>query len=220
MAKSKRKILEDAVCDLLATRLAAEGYDFHRDPEMSLFTKQAGGATCKLAFHLWGSSPYHFQDSVWIVHDDYAAILRDLIADTPMRGADIAFGGPSDHVANHWAEPDPRTVSSVHGVAPFADAFLRALHRATETFLLPNADPAKVADDCTLFYTKWPRGMGPIKTAFHLIAHGLARGDRPTIQLGADRITHRIDFCRMPHERDVALAIRDAAMARLASLPS
>ncbi len=216
MAKSKRKTIELEICRLLAARLAGAGYTYRADPEVNIFTRRDGQSSWSFSFHLWGSGPYHFIDSVWVSYDAHFAVLRDLLARTAEADDSAAFGGPSDHVSNYWAEQNSRTIASLSDVPEFTNDFLSALSRATEQFLVPHSDAKEVANRCTLFYTKWPRSMGPINTAFYLIAHGIQQSDRPAIQLGIDRIDQRIDFCRTDGERAFALMIRKAAMVDLA----
>lgn len=123
----------------------------------------------------------------------------------------------STHVSNYWPASVPRSVVGMEGVDAFCATFLAAVKEAEQDFLVPYSAPAKAAHECTLFYTKWPRGMQPIATGYCLVGYGIDKGDLDKLQLGIERIDKKIDTASNDLLRRMALAVKAAALAKVES---
>ena len=166
-----------------------------------------------------GGAPYHFLDHLWVRYDDLTLVIHELLKDSKfeeeVKQLAINVG---THVSNYWQHPALRAVESLDDVDAFVEAFLTAFKEAERDFVNTYSDVSNAVHECTLFYTKWPREMGPFKSAFCLIAYGIQTGDTDKIEMGIKRIRAKIDFSQVQTEKDLMLAVAARAEEVLKSI--
>ncbi|EBC9384969.1 hypothetical protein C3C25_19265 [Salmonella enterica] len=91
----------------------------------------------------------------------------------------------------------------------FVDRYLLALHITEAEFLRLYSDVQEVIRRCLMFYTKWPKGMGPFDTALCLIAYGLKYNNNDYIQIGSDRIYEKRNWGHSDSVRYIPFFIRN-----------
>jgi hypothetical protein len=221
MGSRARNAIESAIGLLLAAELAKDGYEYVTEEDENFFRKKQGATTWNLSFHLSGDHDYYVMDHVWMNYDDLEDVLQDLLNTSDMGRDDRRLQlSVSGHATSYWPESLAKQIRDLDDVGRFSEAFLSAFRRAEKEFFEFYLDPAKTAQQCTLFYTKWPSGMLANRTAFFLIAYGLQRADAEKVQMGIQRISAKIHMCQTECERNLALAVQAAAAKASATPPT
>lgn len=209
MAASKRQTIEREFCTHVQANLEQDGFLYEDWGEEKVFMRPNNECTWALSCHLSGSGPYFLVSSSWVWYPTLGEILSDLVQDKELKETDFRFG-PSGLLI-----VEERWIAEASQARRLSDAFILAITQHKTEFFEPNSQPSTVAAQCDLFYTKWPRNMGPIHTAFMLIAYGIQSHSTGMIRKGIERIEDKLSFCSSHSEKEIALKVCSGARAKL-----
>lgn len=151
--------------------------------------------------------PYAVLEGVGIIHEKLSEIINDLAKE---KFPDQHWWcGTGTHLLIYWGEGgNGQRLNGIEDIDRFVQEYIDALNRAKLDFLLPYSNQEKLINDCCLFYTKWPKSMGPFDTALALIADGIQKSDRDKIQMGVDRIYQKRTWGHSDSVREIPFFIR------------
>lgn len=208
MNKLSRKNFESNLIDCLEHRLSGQGY-FKEKLLGDIYLKREyeNDVFWRLKISLCNKTfPYNFLDAVSVEHHELTLTLMSLL-DSSLKNSWRCITG--NHVRNYWQPANPVTIDSEDDMDLFVDRYLLALHVTEAEFLRLYSDVQEVIRRCLMFYTKWPKGMGPFDTALCLIAYGLKYNNNDYIQIGSDRIYEKRNWGHSDSVRYIPFFIRN-----------
>lgn len=151
--------------------------------------------------------PYGVLEGVGVIHEDLSFVINNLLKERYPEKYWLC--GPGTHLVNYWnKEGNGQRINGVSDIDRFVLEYIQALNKAKSEFLIPYSNQEKLINECSLFYTKWPKAMGPFDTALCLIAYGIKHDDRQKIQLGVDRIYQKREWGQTADVREIPLFVR------------